>query len=94
MAHEQLNLPALVASPSDLRLLARELRSLNEVMFQAKLAKQSQHNFKLPKVSRFMDQFSSLNKLNLLHEADRHRASEFLEWRLIHFLNIHLNWRW
>lgn len=79
MAHSQeLKLPDIVSSPSDLRLLSRELDRLIDFLLQAQLVDQNQHNLKLPKVSRFMEQFSSINKLNLLHEADRQLAREFL----------------
>jgi hypothetical protein len=78
MAHEtSLQLPVLVASTVDLGRLQRELDALNEALIQLGLRKGGEE-VKMPKTSQMMDEVIGLNKLNLLHEADRQQLGGFL----------------
>jgi hypothetical protein len=80
VAHETnqtLKLPVLVAGPVDVNRLVRELEAIDDVMLQLKLRKGGEA-VRVPKTSQLMDQTIQLNKLNLLHEADRKSLSQFL----------------
>lgn len=70
-------LPVLVASPADLGRLISELDVIDETLLQLGL-RRGGHDVKMPKTTRLMDQTAELNKLNLLHEADRKSLRKFL----------------
>ena len=81
MAHSSnYELPAIVSSPADLRMLRRELENLDEFMLQAKLRNTSLNKDKLslPKTSRYLDQLSDENNFNFLIEKDRQLALDFI----------------
>jgi F0F1-type ATP synthase delta subunit len=80
VAHDLgVQLPPIVVGKSDLTRLRRELESLEEYLHQAALRKESPETLKLPKTSRLLDEFTQLNKFNLLHRADHERAKMLLE---------------
>jgi F0F1-type ATP synthase delta subunit len=65
-----LTLPLLVATPSDLGRLIRELDEIDEHLMQAELKK---HEAKLPRTSKFLEQCLEMNDLDLL-KADHRKA--------------------
>jgi len=77
-AKTAMKLPVLVSSPVDVGRLVRELQVIDESMLQLKLRKGTAA-VRLPKTSQLMDQTAQLNKLNLLHVADRKQLQTFLE---------------
>ena len=81
MAHETthtLSLPLLVVGPVDLGRLSRELDAIDESLVQLGLRKGG-GEVKMPKTSQLMDHLIEQNKLNLLHEKDRHQLQAFLK---------------
>jgi F0F1-type ATP synthase delta subunit len=77
--HEKkmVGLPILVATPTDLGRLIRELEDLNEQILQAGL-RDKEHAVKKPETSRFMDKVLEINKVDLLDEAERKLLYGFL----------------
>jgi len=82
MAHEAAGtpkkfegLPLQVVGPVDLGRLIRELEALDNNLLQQKLQK---HEPKLPKTSKLMDDLISVNRLDLLDDAERKRTRDFL----------------
>lgn len=76
----RLTLPTLVAGPTDVARLQRELASLDDYLHQAALRGRGRPSDpKLPKTSRLLDELASFNKLNFLQPADRQRAAAWLE---------------
>jgi hypothetical protein len=69
-------LPLLVVGPVDVGRLVRELEAIDNYLLQAKLRNTES---RLPRVSQLMEQTVELNKLNLLHEADRKQLQELLK---------------
>ncbi len=80
MAHEQKagQLPPLVVGPVEISRLRRELAAIDETLLEHTLRKKGS-SARMLKTSQLMDQLVSLNKLNLLHKADRERLHRFLE---------------
>lgn len=70
-------LPTQVTGKMDVGRLLREAEVIEEFMKQAAI-RQPGSQVKMPKTSRLMDEFLSSNSLNLLHEEDRQRTTEFL----------------
>jgi hypothetical protein len=68
-------LPMLVATPTDLGRLIRELEGLDEQLLQASLRKKE---VKMPRTSKFLDEALDMNKVNLLDAAERKLLVEFL----------------
>jgi hypothetical protein len=77
-AEEHLKLPINVVSRTDVGRLVREVSELDEFLKQSKIREPGTQP-KLPKTSRMLDEFLSLNQLNALHEDDRHRLYMFLQ---------------
>jgi hypothetical protein len=74
----QLQLPNILVSKSDVLRLRREFEALQDYLHQAALRKEDPSAIKLPKTSRLLDEFVSLNQLDLLHRADHERAMQTL----------------
>jgi len=82
MAHKaegerQLQLPLLVVGPSDVARLLREIEALDEYLHQASLKKE--HEVKLPRVSRMLEELATGNELDLQHANARKLATDFLQ---------------
>jgi F0F1-type ATP synthase delta subunit len=73
-----LQLPVVIASPTDLGRLIRELAMIDEQLLQLSLRKPGSE-VKLPKTTQLMDQLISINKLNLLQPEDRQWLQQALE---------------
>ena len=71
-------LPELVIGPADVRRLARELESINDVMADRRL-RQKGDSAKMLKASLLLEQTVALNKLNLLQKKDRVLLAQFLQ---------------
>ncbi len=71
------HLPLQAVSPADVRRLDRELAAIDEALLALNIRKDG-HADKLPKTTQLMDELVALNKLNLLHEADRKLLKQFL----------------
>ncbi len=67
---EQLKLPMSAINHSDIGRLAREAETIDNFLRQAAL-KGSNTPAQLPQTSRLFDEIVSINKLNMLKEADR-----------------------
>jgi F0F1-type ATP synthase delta subunit len=85
MAHEQEThtkghfvLPPSVAGPADVNRLQRDADELDEYLRQAAIRK-SGEGMKLPNIPVMLDDISTANHLNLLHETDRQLLSGFLK---------------
>lgn len=89
--NQVLALPSLVAGPTDVMRLRRELESLNNYLSQAALRQGGEESAKLPKTSRMLDEFAGLNKLNLLLGADREAADAFLKNLIEHAPMVHIS---
>ncbi len=72
------HLPVLVVSPADVGRLLRELETLDATLLDRTLRKSGKEANML-KASQLMDQTVELNKLNLLHDADRLQLRQFLQ---------------
>jgi F0F1-type ATP synthase delta subunit len=68
-------LPLLVVGPVDVGRLIRELEAIDEQLLQAHLRNTES---RLPRLTQLMEQTVELNKLNLLHDADRKHLQELL----------------
>lgn len=84
-------LPSLVVGAVDVMRLRREFDSLNDHMDQIALRKSGEESPKLPKTSRMLDEFASLNKLNLLQSSDRQASDKFLGELIEHAPTIHIS---
>lgn len=71
-------LPAVIASPSDVKSLRRELEVLNDFMHQASLRKGGKA-VKMPQTSRLLDELADLTSANLLRQQDRDKLLKYLE---------------
>jgi hypothetical protein len=74
-----LQLPAILAGRADIVRLQRELESLGDYLHQAALRKTAPADIKLPKTSRLLDEFMTLNKLNLVHRQEHEAAVKGLQ---------------
>lgn len=72
------HLPLLAASPADITRLSRELEAIDTALLELSVRKGSK-DVKMPRTSQLMDQLIELNKLNLLHKADRQLLNQFLQ---------------
>ena len=72
-----LQLPISVVSRVDVGRLLREFEAIDSFLQQAAI-REPGTQMKLPRTSRLFDETVELNKLNMLHEADRHRLNDFL----------------
>ncbi len=77
MARRNLQLPVMVAGPSELGRLIRELAAIDEQLLQLRL-RQPGAEVKLPRTTQVMDRLISLNKVNLLQADDRYWLSQSL----------------
>jgi F0F1-type ATP synthase delta subunit len=71
-------LPVMVVGPADVGRLIRELEAINNTIMEHTLRKSGQET-KMLKTSQLMNQIAELNKLNLLHEADREYLRQLLQ---------------
>jgi hypothetical protein len=78
MAPRDLQLPIMIATPTDLGRLSRELAVIDEQLLQLRLRKPGSE-VKLPKTTQLMDRLISINKLNLLQPEDRQWVQQALE---------------
>jgi hypothetical protein len=88
---DNLLLPSLVVSPSDIGRLKREVEALNEYLRQADLRQGGEESAKLPRTSRMLDEFIAINKLNLLQNSDREAVLEFLDGLHKHAPVLHIS---
>ena len=77
MAHE-FSLPINIITPGDASRLKREMVEVDDFIKQAKLRLPGKPQSDLPKTSRMLTEFATLNNLNLLTTKDRDRALTFL----------------
>jgi hypothetical protein len=70
-------LTPLIASPSDLRRVRRELEMLDDFLHQAGL-RQGGKVVKLPNVSRMLEDLAADNSLSLIKKTDRERLTKFI----------------
>ena len=91
MDPKALALPSVVVGPPDISRLRREIETLNDYMRQAELRKSGEETTKLPRTSRMLEELASLNKLNLLQEADRTRVDAFLDDLMKHAPVVHIS---
>lgn len=79
MAHDasKMILPVMVATPTDIGKLQRELETIDETLLQLGIRKGGEE-VKMPRTSRLMDQMIETNHLTLLHEPDRAMLKRFL----------------
>lgn len=74
----ELRVPALIASPSDVSRLCREMQALDDYLRDRALRSPGQPTEKLPKTTRLLDELANENSLNLLDEAVRGQLTAFL----------------
>jgi hypothetical protein len=79
MAHDpsKMVLPVMVATPTDVGRLERELDMIDDALLQLGVRKGG-GEVKTPRTSRLMDQLLEHNHLTLLHEPDRKALKDFL----------------
>jgi hypothetical protein len=70
-------LPTGVVTKTDVARLRREVEALDSVLRQTAI-RQPGTAIKLPRTSRLLDELVAVNKLNVLHEADRDRLTSYL----------------
>lgn len=81
MAHERfagLSVPNLIATPTDVSRLRREVQAVDEYLRSQQLRTPGEPMSKLPKTSRLLDELTSANQLNLLDGDTRQHIAEFL----------------
>lgn len=92
MAHEQnLSLPNIAVGRSEVVRLQRELEALGEYLHQAALRKTPAADIKLPKTSRLLDEFMTMNKFNLMHREDHEQAVAALQAVVEHAPRLHIS---
>lgn len=92
MAHEpNLALPNIAVGRSDVVRLQRELEALGDYLHQAALRKTPAAEIKLPKTSRLLDEFMTMNKFNLLHREDHEHAVKALQDVVTHAPRLHVS---
>lgn len=92
MAHESgLQLPGIVVGRTDVVRLQRELEALGDYLHQAALRKTDADDIKLPKTSRLLDEFMTINKLNLVHRSDHEQAVKGLQQIADHAPRLHIS---
>ena len=92
MAHEtNLVLPNIAVGRSDVVRLQRELEALGDYLHQAALRKTPTDEIKLPKTSRLLDEFMTMNKFNLLHREDHDVAVKALQDIVGHAPHLHVS---
>ncbi len=72
-----LQLPVQVVGPVDLSRLTREVEAISDFLTQTAIRSPGT-TMKLPRTSRLLDEFATVNKLNLLKPEDCKQATEFL----------------
>lgn len=79
MEHKaDLRLPTSVVGITDVNRLDRELTSIDEFLRQGAI-REPGTTMQLPKTSKLFDELTSMNDLNMLHQADRKRVQAFLQ---------------
>ena len=73
-----LQLPIAVVGRIDVGRLVREMEGL-EAFLQQAVIREPGTSVKLPKTSKLLDDMIEINKLNVLHPADRVRLSDYLK---------------
>jgi hypothetical protein len=92
VAHEtNLVLPNIAVGRSDIIRLQRELEALGDYLHQAALRKTPTDEIKLPKTSRLLDEFMTINKFNLLHREDHDLAVKALQDTVAHAPRLHVS---
>jgi F0F1-type ATP synthase delta subunit len=71
--------------------LQRELEALGDYLHQAALRNTPAAEIKLPKTSRMLDEFMTMNKLNLLHREDHEHAVNALQAVVTHAPRLHVS---
>jgi hypothetical protein len=74
----RIQFPVQVVSPADVSRLIREVEGLDDFLMQAAIRTPGTA-MKLPRTSRLLDEFASVNHFNLLQTADRRAAASFLQ---------------
>lgn len=74
---EFLQLPISVVSRVDVGRLLREVEAIDAFLSQSAI-REPGTAIKMPRTSRLFDETVGANKINVLHDADRVRLSEFL----------------
>lgn len=74
----QLQLPVGVVTRADVARLAFETEAVDNFLRQASI-REAGTALQIPKASRLFDEIVSVNKLNMLQEADRQRLFQFLQ---------------
>lgn len=77
MEQKNITLPMQIATKVDVGRLFREAEGLESFLTQAAI-REPGTPIKLPKTSRLMDDFISVNKINPLHEQDRQDMLAFI----------------
>ncbi len=75
---ENLILPNLVISPTDVSRLRRELEALDDYLEQARLRQPNQTS-RLPRTSPLFEELGLINKLDFNQAADRQKTARFLD---------------
>ncbi len=78
MEHDQYTLPTSLITQGDISRTLRELKNLDEFIKQAQLRQTGATVERLPKTSKGLNDFATLNHLNLLKESDRVQSLNFL----------------
>lgn len=87
---EQLKLPTIVISQTDIARLQRELNGLNDFFTSAR-ARQTGTSMQLPKLTRILNQLAHENGVNLLEEPDRQKLSSALAELYEHAPSLHIS---
>lgn len=79
MALDKYKIPPSLISEADISRMLRELVNLDNYIKQTKLRQPGSPIERLPKTSKSLNDFSTLNHINLLIDKDRDYANDFLE---------------
>ncbi len=92
MAHEaEVRLPSIAVGRTDIVRLQRELEALGDYLHQAALRKTAPSEIKLPKTSRVLDEFISMNNFDPVHRADHDHAVRSLQTIVDHAPRLHIS---
>lgn len=87
---QAVHLPTSIVSTGDARRLKRDLAALEDTL-QAMRLRTNSPVAKLPRMSRFLEEFASTNRLNFLLPEDRHRAAVFVDFVIKHAPVMHIS---
>lgn len=91
MAHDHFTLPVGIVGQGDVSRVRRELHQLDDFIKQAKLRKPGSAAPHLPRTTKGLNDFATVNKLNLLTEKDRTLGIEFLDYLAAKAPVIHIS---